>query len=92
MGDVGSLAVGAALAGIAIILHKELRLILIGGVFLAEALSVILQVTSFKLFNKRIFKMSPLHHHFELMGFKEWQVVVGFWFCGLFIGIIGIIL
>ena len=92
MGDVGSLAIGAALAGIAIILHKELRLILIGGVFLIEALSVILQVTSFKLFKKRIFKMSPLHHHFELMGVKEWQVVVGFWIMGAILGIIGVML
>jgi len=92
MGDVGSLAVGAALAGIAIILHKELRLLLIGGIFLIEALSVIIQVTSFKLFKKRIFKMSPLHHHFELMGIQEWPVVVGFWVAGAILGIIGVML
>ena len=90
MGDVGSLAIGAALAGLAIILHKELRLIVIGGVFVIEALSVILQISSFKLFKRRIFKMSPLHHHFELLGIKEWVVVVGFWVAGAVLGLIGI--
>jgi phospho-N-acetylmuramoyl-pentapeptide-transferase len=92
MGDVGSLAIGAALAGIAIVIHKELLLIVIGGVFLVEALSVILQVTSYKLFKKRIFKMSPLHHHFELMGFKEIAVVVGFWVAGIILGVVGVLL
>ena len=92
MGDVGSLAIGSALAGLAIILHKELRLILIGGIFVAEALSVILQVAAYKLFKRRIFKMAPLHHHFELMGIKEQYVVVGFWGVGLVLGILGIIL
>jgi len=92
MGDVGSLAIGAALAGIAIIMHKELRLMVIGGVFLIEALSVILQVTSYKLFRKRIFKMSPLHHHFELMGIKETYVVVGFWVVGIVLGVVGVLI
>ena len=90
MGDVGSLALGAALAGLAIILRKELRLIIIGGVFVVEALSVILQVASYKLFKRRIFKMTPLHHTFELMGIKEPVVVVGFWVVGLILGVIGI--
>ena len=90
MGDIGSLAVGAALAGLAIILHHEFRLLLIGGIFVIEALSVILQVTSFKLFKRRIFRMTPLHHTFELMGIKEWIVVVGFWVIGLIFGIAGI--
>lgn len=92
MGDVGSLAIGAALAGIAIIMHKELRLVIIGGIFLIEALSVILQVTSYKLFGKRIFKMSPLHHHFELMGIKETHVVIGFWVVGIILGVVGVLI
>jgi len=89
MGDVGSLALGALLAGLAIILHKELRLIFIGGVFVLEALSVILQVTWFKLFKKRLFKMSPLHHHFELSGWPEIKIVLMFWLVAIFLGIIG---
>ena len=92
MGDVGSLAIGAALAGIALIIHKELLLIIIGGVFVLEALSVILQVTSFKLFKKRIFKMAPLHHHFELMGFKETSVVIGFWAVAAILGMVGVLI
>jgi|SRR3989339_408849 len=91
MGDVGSLAVGAALAGVALLTHKELRLMLIGGIFMAEALSVILQVGVYKLWKKRIFKMAPLHHHFELMGFKEIQVVLGFWLVGLVLGVLGVL-
>lgn len=92
MGDVGSLPIGAVLAGIAIILHQELRLAVVGGVFVVEALSVILQVTSFKLFRRRPFRMAPLHHHFELLGIKEWVVVVGFWAVALILGIIGIVI
>lgn len=92
MGDVGSLAVGAALAGVALLAHKELRLMLIGGIFMAEALSVILQVGVYKIWKKRVFKMAPLHHHFELMGFKEIKVVLGFWVVGLVFGILGAIL
>lgn len=92
MGDVGSLAIGAALAGIAVIIHKELHLIVIGGVFVVEALSVILQVTTYKLWKRRIFKMTPLHHHFELMGYKETWIVVGFWAVGVVLGLIGTLL
>ncbi len=92
MGDVGSLAIGAALAGIAIIIHKELWLIVIGGVFLIEALSVILQVASYKLFKKRIFKMTPLHHHFELMGSGETSIVIRFWVLGAILGIVGVLI
>ena len=79
MGDVGALALGAALGTMAIIARHELVLVIMGGVFVMETLSVILQVGSFKLTGKRIFKMAPLHHHFELSGWKETQVVVRFW-------------
>jgi phospho-N-acetylmuramoyl-pentapeptide-transferase len=79
MGDTGSLALGAALAGGAIVTGMQLVLILIGGVFAAEALSVILQVASFKMTKRRIFRMSPLHHHFELGGWPETKVTARFW-------------
>lgn len=78
MGDVGSLAIGGAIGTVAVIIKQEFALLLIGGVFVCEALSVMLQVTSFKLFGKRIFKMSPIHHHFELMGWKESKIVFRF--------------
>lgn len=92
MGDVGSLPLGAALAGVAIIIHKELYLVVIGGIFVLEALSVILQVLSYKLWRKRIFKMAPLHHHFELMGINEIVIVVGFWLAGTVLGVVGVML
>jgi len=79
MGDTGSLALGAALAGGAALTGMQLLLILIGGVFAAEALSVILQVASFKMTKRRIFRMSPLHHHFELGGWPETKVTTRFW-------------
>jgi len=82
MGDTGALALGGALGAVAIMLKKELLLVIVGGVFVAEALSVILQVTSYKLRGKRIFKMAPLHHHFELSGWDEAKVVVRFWILG----------
>ncbi|CAM3763340.1 phospho-N-acetylmuramoyl-pentapeptide-transferase [Alkalicoccus chagannorensis] len=82
MGDTGSLALGGALAMMAVITQAELLLILIGAVFVVETLSVIIQVTSYKLREKRIFKMSPLHHHFELSGWSEWRVVLVFWTAG----------
>ncbi len=78
MGDVGSMGLGALLSGIAVILHKEIAFAVIGGIFVIEALSVIVQVTSFKLFKRRIFKMTPIHHHFELMGMSEPLVVIMF--------------
>ena len=90
MGDAGSLALGAGLAGLAFIVHQELRLVVIGGVFVIEALSVIIQVTAYKFFKRRIFKMTPLHHTFELMGIKEVWVVAGFWVAGLLFGLVGI--
>ncbi len=79
MGDTGSLALGGGLAAAAILMNVELIIPIAGGVFVAEALSVILQVISFKTTGKRIFKMSPLHHHFELSGWKETKIVVVFW-------------
>ncbi|MGZ4160324.1 MAG: phospho-N-acetylmuramoyl-pentapeptide-transferase [Neobacillus sp.] len=90
MGDTGSLALGGAIATIAILTKLEILLIIIGGVFVIETLSVILQVISFKTTGKRIFRMSPLHHHYELSGWSEWRVVVTFWSVGLLFAILGI--
>jgi phospho-N-acetylmuramoyl-pentapeptide-transferase len=90
MGDVGSLSLGALLAGVALLIHKELLLAVIGGVFVLETLSVMLQVSSFKLFKKRIFKMSPLHHHFELLGMPEIYVVLMFYACAAIFAGLGI--
>lgn len=82
MGDTGSLALGGAIGVVSILIKKELMLILLGGIFVAEALSVIAQVTSFKLTGKRIFLMAPLHHHFQLMGWAESKVTIRFWIVG----------
>ena len=82
MGDVGSLSLGGVIAVISLIIKKEILILIIGGVFVLEVASVILQVLSFKLFKKRIFKMSPLHHHFELSGWPENKVVIRFWILG----------
>ncbi len=90
MGDTGSLALGGAIAAIAILTKMELMLIIIGGVFVIETLSVIIQVISFKTTGKRVFKMSPLHHHYELSGWSEWRVVVTFWMVGMIFAIMGI--
>jgi phospho-N-acetylmuramoyl-pentapeptide-transferase len=79
MGDTGSLSLGGALGVVAILLKRELLLVIIGGLFVAEALSVIIQVVSFKLRKKRVFRMAPLHHHFELGGLSEPKIVVRFW-------------
>jgi phospho-N-acetylmuramoyl-pentapeptide-transferase len=92
MGDTGSLALGAALAGAAILTGSQLLLLLIGGVFVAETLSVIIQVTSYKTTRRRVFRMSPLHHHFELGGWPETRVTSSFWLASLFLGIIGFVL
>lgn len=90
MGDTGSLALGGIFATISIMLNEELSLIFIGFVFVAETLSVMIQVTSYKLTGKRIFKMSPLHHHFELVGWDERKVTTVFWTVGLITGLIGL--
>ncbi len=92
MGDTGSLALGGAIAAVAILLKLEVLLVIIGGVFVIETLSVIIQVISFKTTGKRVFKMSPLHHHYELVGWSEWRVVTTFWFIGLLFACIGIYL
>ncbi|HZK40161.1 MAG TPA: phospho-N-acetylmuramoyl-pentapeptide-transferase [Atribacterota bacterium] len=90
LGDVGSLALGGALASVALFTRAELFLLIIGGVFVIETLSVILQVASVKLRGKIIFKMSPIHHHFELCGWKEPKIIIRFWIVGLILAIIGI--
>jgi phospho-N-acetylmuramoyl-pentapeptide-transferase len=82
MGDVGSLALGGLLAAVALMLHREWSLLLIGIIFVCETASVMLQVTSFKLTGKRIFKMSPIHHHFEMCGWSEWKIDITFWIVG----------
>ncbi len=90
MGDVGALALGAALGTVAVIVRQELVLFIMGGVFVLEAVSVILQVASFKLTGKRIFRMAPLHHHYELKGWKETQVVVRFWIITMMLVLLGL--
>lgn len=92
MGDTGSLALGGAIGAVAILTKMEILLVIIGGVFVIETLSVIIQVISFKTRGKRIFKMSPLHHHYELSGWSEWRVVVTFWLVGLGFAVLGIYL
>jgi phospho-N-acetylmuramoyl-pentapeptide-transferase len=90
MGDVGALALGAALGTIAVIVRQEIVLFIMGGVFVVEALSVMIQVASFKLTGKRVFRMAPLHHHFELKGWKETQVVVRFWIITMMLVLAGL--
>ncbi|MCB1235811.1 MAG: phospho-N-acetylmuramoyl-pentapeptide-transferase [Verrucomicrobiae bacterium] len=90
MGDTGSLAIGGMLGMIAICCKQEILLIIVGGVFVIEALSVILQVASFKLTRKRIFKMAPIHHHFELIGWKESKVITRFWIVSILFALVGI--
>jgi phospho-N-acetylmuramoyl-pentapeptide-transferase len=90
MGDVGALALGAALGVVAVIVRQEIVLFIMGGVFVVETLSVMIQVGSFKLRGKRVFKMAPLHHHYELKGWKETQVVVRFWIITMILVLIGL--
>jgi phospho-N-acetylmuramoyl-pentapeptide-transferase len=90
MGDVGALALGGALGTIAVIVRQEIVLFIMGGVFVVETLSVMLQVASFKLTGKRIFRMAPLHHHYELKGWKENQVVVRFWIITMMLVLVGL--
>lgn len=90
MGDTGSLGIGGGLAAVAILTKAELLILIIGGVFVFELLSVVIQVVSFKTRGKRVFKMSPIHHHFELSGWSEWRVVITFWAVGLLLAGIGL--
>ncbi len=90
MGDVGALALGAALGVVAVVVRQELVLFVMGGVFVMEAVSVILQVASFKLTGKRIFRMAPIHHHFELKGWAEPKVIVRFWIISVILVLIGL--
>jgi phospho-N-acetylmuramoyl-pentapeptide-transferase len=92
MGDTGSLALGGLISAVAMVLKEELLLILIGGVFVAELLSVVIQVSHYKRTKKRIFRMAPLHHHFEKGGMPETQVVTGFWVAGAICSLLGLIL
>ena len=90
MGDVGALALGAALGTIAVIVRQEIVLFMMGGVFVVETLSVIVQVASFKMTGRRVFRMAPLHHHYELKGWKENQVVVRFWIITMLLVLFGL--
>ncbi|NOU76121.1 phospho-N-acetylmuramoyl-pentapeptide-transferase [Paenibacillus sp. LMG 31458] len=90
MGDTGSLGIGGGLVAVAILTKAELLLAIVGGVFLVEILSVVIQVVSFKTRGKRVFKMSPIHHHFELVGWSEWRVVITFWVVGLVLAVLGL--
>jgi phospho-N-acetylmuramoyl-pentapeptide-transferase len=90
MGDVGSLSLGAALGAIAVLVRQEILLVIMGGVFVMETLSVILQVGSYKLRGQRIFRMAPIHHHYELKGWPEPRVIVRFWIISLFLVMLGL--
>lgn len=90
MGDVGSLSLGGALGTIAVITKQELVLLVVGGIFVMEALSVIVQVTSFRLYGKRVFRMAPIHHHFELKGWPEPKIIVRFWIISILLALIAI--
>jgi len=91
MGDVGSLALGGALGAVAVLIKKELLLIFVGGIFVLEALSVILQILSFRLTKKRIFKIAPLHHHFQFLGWPESKVIVRFWIVAILLALFTLI-
>jgi len=91
MGDVGSLALGGALGTTALLIKKELLLVIVGGIFVLEALSVILQVASFRLTKKRIFRIAPLHHHFQFLGWPETKVIVRFWILAALLSLFTII-
>ena len=90
MGDIGELALGAAIGVVAVIVRQELILLVMGGVFVIETVSVILQVASFKLTGKRIFRMAPLHHHYELKGWAEPKVIVRFWIITVILVLVGL--
>ena len=91
MGDTGSLSLGATLGGTSVLIKQEIVLAIVGGIFVAEALSVILQVGSFKLTKRRIFLMAPLHHHFEKMGIHESKIVIRFWIVAILMALISLL-
>lgn len=91
MGDVGSLALGGALGVIAVLVRQEFLLVIMGGVFVMETVSVILQVGSYKLRKKRIFRMAPIHHHYELKGWPEPRVIIRFWIISLMLVLLGLV-
>ena len=90
MGDIGALAIGAALGTIAVIVRQEIVLLIMGGVFVMETASVMLQVASFKLTGKRVFRMAPIHHHFELKGWPEPRMIVRFWIISVVLALVGL--
>jgi phospho-N-acetylmuramoyl-pentapeptide-transferase len=90
MGDTGSLSMGGALGTIAVIIKHELVLVIVGGLFVLEAISVIVQVSSFQLTGRRVFRMAPLHHHFEKMGWKESTIVIRFWIIAVILALAGL--
>jgi phospho-N-acetylmuramoyl-pentapeptide-transferase len=90
MGDIGALALGAALGVVAVMVRQEIVLVVMGGVFVLETVSVILQVASYKLTGKRIYRMAPIHHHFELKGWAEPKVIVRFWIISLILVLAGL--
>jgi phospho-N-acetylmuramoyl-pentapeptide-transferase len=90
MGDVGSLSLGGSLGTIAVITKQEIVLVIVGGIFVMEALSVIFQVTSFRLYGKRIFRMAPIHHHFELKGWPEPKIIVRFWIISIILALVAL--
>ncbi len=90
MGDVGSLALGGALGTVAVVTKQEFLLVIVGGIFVIEALSVIIQVVSYRLRKKRVFRMAPIHHHFELKGWAEPKIIVRFWIIGIILGLVAI--
>jgi phospho-N-acetylmuramoyl-pentapeptide-transferase len=90
MGDVGSLSLGGFLGAMAVLTKNELLMVLLGGVFVVEALSVISQVASYKMTGKRIFKMAPIHHHFELGGLTETKIIVRFWIISILLAVLSL--
>ena len=90
MGDVGSLALGGALGTIAVLIRQEFLLVIVGGIFVVEALSVMIQVASFKMTGKRVFLMAPIHHHFEKLGWPEQKIVVRFWIVSAILGLVAL--
>jgi phospho-N-acetylmuramoyl-pentapeptide-transferase len=90
MGDTGSLSLGAGLGAIAVMIKQEFLLVIVGGIFVMESLSVIIQVLSFKYRGKRVFRMAPIHHHFELKGWNEEKIVVRFWIISIILGLLAL--